>query len=167
MKPPLDARDAAKFVYDAAKSAARIHRVKGARDDVVRGAHQLQGDALKIEARAKYRLAEEYDAAHGRGEVRGQGGSGSNQFGNIPDQNVSPTLAEIGLSSKTIFEARQVRDAEKETPGLVEATVDAILAAGREPTKSEVTKASRCRPRFPPTRNEKSRLCKRRLSHNA
>jgi hypothetical protein len=68
----LDARDMAKFAYDAAKSAAGIARAKGAHDDLVSASHRLQGDALKIEARAKYRLAEEYDAAQERGEVAGK-----------------------------------------------------------------------------------------------
>jgi hypothetical protein len=75
----------ARFAYDAAKSAARLRRAKGAHDDLVLAAHRLQGDALKIEARAKYRLAEEYDAAQERGEVASRG-----QPRNVPDENIKP-----------------------------------------------------------------------------
>lgn len=64
---------------------------------------RAQADALEIQAQAKRRLADEYDAAQERGEVAKQG--------NIPDQNVSK-LADIGVSAKDIHEARQIRDAD-------------------------------------------------------
>jgi phage N-6-adenine-methyltransferase len=132
----LDARDAARFAYDAAKSAARLRRAKGAHDDLVLAAHRLQGDALKIEARAKYRLAEEYDAAQERGEVA------SGRPKSLPEENsFTATTADLGLTSKDIFEARQVRDAEKASPGIVGAAVDAIIAAGEEPTRAAVNRA--------------------------
>jgi hypothetical protein len=69
----LEARDTAAFAYDAAKSAARINRAKGAHDDLVQAAHRLQGEALRIDARAKFRLAEEYDAAQERARLRVEG----------------------------------------------------------------------------------------------
>jgi DNA N-6-adenine-methyltransferase (Dam) len=134
----LEARDTAAFAYDAAKSAARINRAKGAHDDLVDKARCLQGEALRIDARAKFRLAEEYDAAQERGEVAGHGGA--RNF-NVPDENVETTVADIGLTRKDIFEARQVRDAEKERPGIVNEAIDRLLESGEEPTRAAVARA--------------------------
>lgn len=41
-----------------------------------------------------------------------------------------PTTREIGLSSKDIHEARIVRDAEAANPGIIKATLDALVEAG-------------------------------------
>lgn len=128
----LDARDIASVAYDAAKKAARLARAKGAHDELIAKAHRSQADALEIEAAAKRRLADEYDAAQERGEVAKQG--------NIPEQNVS-TLADIGLTAKDIHEAREIRDAEDADPGIVRRTLDADLSANQEPTKASVRKA--------------------------
>ena len=69
----LEAREAARLAYDAAKSVARLARlakVKQAHDDIIKAIRRAQRDALEIEARAKCRLADEYDAAQERGEVQ-------------------------------------------------------------------------------------------------
>jgi hypothetical protein len=42
---------------------------------------------------------------------------------------------------KDIHEARAIRDAEERNPGVVRRTVDAALAAGKEPTKAGIRKA--------------------------
>lgn len=137
----LEARDDASTVYDAAKRAARIAKAKGAHDALIAAAHRAQADALEIEAAAKRRLADEYDAAQERGEIAGQGGARGNQHsGNVPEQNVA-TAADIGLTRKDIHEARQIRDAEEAQPGVVRQTLDAKLAAGEEPTKAAVREA--------------------------
>lgn len=65
----LEARDMARLVYDAAKSAGRMARAKRAHDAVIAAVYRAQADALLIEARAKVRLADEYDAAQERGEA--------------------------------------------------------------------------------------------------
>ncbi len=66
---------------------------------------RAQADALEIEAQAKRRLADEYDAAQERGEVRG-----SRERTTSKPEAVGAT--DIGLSHKDIHEARQIRDAE-------------------------------------------------------
>lgn len=76
-------------------------------------AHRVQADALEIEAQAKRRLADEYDAAQERGEVATRS-----------DQNLLPdrkkvSVSDIGLTHKDIHEARIIRDAEKVDPGVV------------------------------------------------
>ena len=132
----LEARDTAAFAYDAAKSAARIYRAKGAHDDLVDKARRLQGEALRIDARAKFRLAEEYDAAQKRGEVA------TGRPKSLPGENsFVATAADIGVTSKDIFEARQVRDAEVESPGIVNETIDRLLDEGQEPTRAAVNQA--------------------------
>lgn len=82
----------------------RLAKAKGAHDELIAKAHRAQADALEIEAMAKRRLADEYDAAQLRGEIRTQGG----------DQNSKAevcSVSEIGLTHKDIHEARQIRDA--------------------------------------------------------
>src|SRR4051794_40005330 len=61
---------------------------------------------LAIESEPKRRIADEYDAAQERGEVAGP--RDGTRTG-VPDGNARPTVAEIGLTSKQIHEARQIR----------------------------------------------------------
>lgn len=133
----LDARDAANMAYDAAKSAARIAKAKGAHDELIAKVHRAQADALEIEAMAKRRLADEYDAAQERGEVASVG-----QPSIVPEGNDKPaTAADLGLSRKDIHEARQIRDAEVAEPGIISRTIMERLHAGHEPTKAAVRQA--------------------------
>jgi hypothetical protein len=133
----LEARDAASVAYDASKKAARMARAKGAHDELVAKAHRAQADALEIEAAAKRRLADEYDAAQERGEVAGPAdGKLGRSTGERP-----PTAADIGLSRKEVFEARQIRDAEIASPGIARRALDARLAQGLEPNKAALREA--------------------------
>jgi phage N-6-adenine-methyltransferase len=131
----LCAMEQASFAYDIAKRAARFEKAKGAHDNIVDSARQLQANALEIEAQAKVRLANEYDAAQARGEVQKPGGA---RTVIIPDANNErpATVTELGLSSKDIFEARQIRDAEEAEPGIVRRVLDERLEAGEEPTRT-------------------------------
>jgi hypothetical protein len=63
---------------------------------------------------ANRRLADEYDAAQGRGEV----GQPRTRTDLVPKKNGvrAATAADVGLSRKEIHEARQIRDAEKRDP---------------------------------------------------
>lgn len=69
------------------------------------------------EAQAKRRLADEYDAAQGRGEV----GQRTGRPKVVPQENDFPTpaAANLGLTRKAIHEARQLRDAEAADPGVI------------------------------------------------
>ena len=125
----LDARDLARTAYDAAKSAARFARAKSAHDDVIAAVYRAQADALEIEAMAKRRLADEYDAAQERGEIRG-----SRERTTSSPEAVG--VSDLGLTHKDIHEARQIRDAEVAEPGLIRRAIDERLDAGREPTKA-------------------------------
>lgn len=122
----------ARVAYDAAKSAGRIVRAKKAHDDVLAAVYRAQGHALEIEARAKIRLADEYDAAQDRGEVQPHGG----QLPRDVAGNNIPSAADIGLRRYEIFEARQLRDAELAEPGIIERTIAERVESGEEPTKA-------------------------------
>jgi hypothetical protein len=100
----------------------------------------VQADALEIEAAAKRRLADEYDAAQARGEVA----TGSVRTDIVASANdVRPaTAADLGLRRDQIHEARQLRDAEVADPGIVRRTLDEKLERGEEPTRSSVRRAA-------------------------
>lgn len=134
----LEACDLATAAYGAAKLAGRMAKAKGAHDDLVVKAHRLQADALEIESRAKRLFADEYDAAQKRGELaKVSDGRRSSQA-----EDLKPTAADIGMTHKAIHEARTIRDAEAIQPGVVRKTLDEALAAGEEPTKAKVKKAT-------------------------
>ncbi|THD71304.1 hypothetical protein E7681_18305 [Thalassobius vesicularis] len=131
----LEAREAAGLAYDVAKRAARLSRAKSAHDDLIAAAHRAQADALEIEAAAKRRLADEYDAAQARGDVAGHGRS------KVEPANVT-TAADLGLRRDQIHDARLIRDAEQADPGIVRRTLDEKLERGEEPTRSAVRRAA-------------------------
>lgn len=131
----LEARDMARVAYDAAKSAGRIAKAKKAHDEVLAAVHRAQADALLVEARAKMRLADEYDAAQERGEVAKIG----DNLPSLGGRNSRPaTASDVGLRHDEIHEARKLRDAEKAEPGKAERTLKAIVARGEEPTKAKL-----------------------------
>ncbi|UPK10582.1 hypothetical protein IVA93_30695 [Bradyrhizobium sp. 155] len=102
------------FAYTAAKLQARLAKAKKAHDELICAAYRAQGDALNIEARAKRRLADEYDAAQARGEVARLG----DNLPRVTTRNASkPTAADVGISRQEFHEARQIRDAEKRHRG--------------------------------------------------
>ncbi|GAB4073189.1 hypothetical protein GCM10028812_53080 [Ancylobacter sonchi] len=76
---------------------------------------------------ASRRLADEYDAAQARGEVRRP----NNEKTTSGLEAVSVT--DIGLTHKQIHEARQIRDAEVASPSVVRRTLDALIEASEEP----------------------------------
>jgi hypothetical protein len=131
----LDAREMAGLAYDVAKRTARIQRAKDAHDVLIGAAHRAQANALEIEAQAKHRLADEYDAAQERGEVaagRPKTLEGGKSF--------QATAANLGLRHDEIHDARLIRDAEANDPGIVRRTLDDRLARGEEPTRSALRK---------------------------
>lgn len=131
----LDAKDKASLIYDAAKRAARLAAAKGAHDALIAAAHRAQANALKIEAQAKERLADEYDAAQPKdAAVAGRPKK------SVPEQDAF-TAEGAGLSRKIVHDARRVRNAEQAKPGVVAETVEKALADGKEPTRAMVNAA--------------------------
>lgn len=131
----LEARDMARVAYDAAKSAGKVERAKAARDEVLSAVYRAQSDALLIESRAKAKLADEIDAAQERGELA-TGRDGRRLA--VPDGNAKITAAEIGIDRKETHEARQLRDAEKASPGKTERVLKEIVERGEEPTRAKL-----------------------------
>ncbi len=127
----LEARDLAKMAYDQAKSTARIAKAKQAHDSLIMDVHQAQAHALTIRARAEMRLAEEYDQAQIRGEVKRNGGNRST----VEDRNTA-SAADLGIRRDEIHEARKLRDAEAAAPGIVQATINKMLERGEEQTSA-------------------------------
>ena len=134
----LEAREFAGLAYDAAKRAARLTRAKAAHDDLIAAAHRAQADALEIEAAAKRRLADEYDAAQARGEVASDGRPKTV----VDGDGIPATAADLGLRRDQIHDARLLRDAEAAAPGIVRRTLDEKLERGEEPTRSAVRRAA-------------------------
>ena len=155
----LEAREFAGLAYDAAKRASRLHRAKSAHDILIVAAHRAQADALEIEAAAKRRLADEYDAAQERGELAAIGTNQHRHEGVV----VSNTL---GLRRDQIHEARRLRDAEAADPGIVRRTLDAKLARGEEPTRSAVRRAAEDRLQRSLDRLQRIQESVRRLEEN-
>lgn len=133
----LDAKAAAGFAYDAAKAAARFAKSKGAYDEVITAVYRAQADALEIEAMAKRRFADEYDAAQERGEMMPPSGGQGGATG-VPTRSLTEIgkLADIGVSANDVLLARKTRDAEAASPGITRAALDDIVARGDEPTKA-------------------------------
>ena len=156
----LEAREFAGLAYDAAKRASRLHRAKSAHDDLIAAAHRAQADALEIEAAAKRRLADEYDAAQARGEVMGRARSC------VGDDNAPATAADLGLRRDQIHDARLLRDAEAADPGIVRRTLDEKLERGEEPTRSAVRRAAEDRLQRSLDRLQRIHESVRRLEEN-
>lgn len=116
--------------YADSKRAGAFARKRDAADELILRAHRLQGDSLKIETRAKIALADAYDAAQASGEASTGGRPKS-----VPDGN-GFTADEAGYSRKDIFHAREIRDAEKKDPGIIDRAIDARIERGFEPTKA-------------------------------
>jgi hypothetical protein len=128
----LEAKEMASVIYDMAKKSARLARAKQAHDDIIQRVYRAQADALEIEAGAKRRLADEYDAAQDRGEVQVRGGQGKRD---LPGENI-PSIGDLGLTSKDIHEARTLRDAEKAEPGITKRILNDRVQRGEEPSKA-------------------------------
>lgn len=129
----LEARDMARVAYDAAKSAARLLRAKQAHDTLIAEVNRAQAHALAIESRAKFRLADEIDAARDRDELATEGRPKTVTDGNGFQK---PTTADLGLTRKDVHEARQLRDAARADPTLIYRTLNGMIERGEEPTRA-------------------------------
>ncbi|CAD0207369.1 hypothetical protein EN41_13770 [Agrobacterium tumefaciens] len=131
----MNARIVASVAYNQAKTAAQFAEQIGATEKLVAKARRMQADALLIEARAKILIADKWDEAKAAGTASSGGrpkttSDGSGFF-----------VADTGLSSKELVEARKLAAAEHREPGIVERAIQARLAAGLEPTKANLRAA--------------------------
>ncbi len=137
----LAAHKQARFAYNAAKATAEFSKIKDAHDTVVAACRKAMGDALVIEAHAKCRLADEYDAAQRRGEVATRETSASVAV-KLPGGHLIATCADLGLTREEVYRARRVRNAERENPGTIRRVVEEQVRAGKEPTLADVKRAA-------------------------
>ena len=122
----------ANVAYTAAKTAARMAKAKNAHDTVIAACLRAQADASEIEACAKRRLSDEWNAAQERGEVAtGRDGPGAG----VLNGNAKATAKDTGVTRKMIHEGRALNDAERDDPGIIRRTLD------KEPTKAALRKA--------------------------
>ena len=123
----------------AATAASAAGKIK-ASAALVAKAHRLQGDALLIEAQARMRIADEWDNAEANGQIsRGGRPAKDHADGEKPVSGGNGfTAADTGLSRKQISEARQLRNAERKSPGIAERAIAARLQQGLAPTKANL-----------------------------
>lgn len=138
----LEAREMAGLVIDAAKRAVRMAKAREAADELIAAAYRAEADAHEIQAKAKRRLADEYDAAQERGEVATRA-DGPKVRDLVPGENKIATAADLGISRKDIHEGRLLNAAEERDPGVVRRALDECVAAGNEPTREAVKRAAR------------------------
>lgn len=92
-------------------SASRTRKsTRRASSAMRRGQSRASSGALEIITLAQRRLADEYDTAQERGEVRGS----RERTASSPE---AVGVTDLGLSHKDIHEARIIRDAERAEPG--------------------------------------------------
>lgn len=127
----LEVRDQARMAYAIAKEQSRMEKASRAHADICNTATRLIGAAALLEARANIKLAEEYDAAKDKGEVAV---AGSNQHSNEVVVNAN----DLGIRRDQIHHARKLRDAELESPGILDRTVNDLIERGEEPTKAAI-----------------------------
>jgi hypothetical protein len=132
------------MAYDAAKSAGRIAKAKQAHDTLMVQVHRAQANALSIRARAEMRLADEYDAAQERGEVVGSHDGAKKR---VDGNNAIATAADLGLRRDEIHDARKLRDAERDDPGVIQRTVDDLVQRGEEPTRAALKRSIVSKPK--------------------
>jgi phage N-6-adenine-methyltransferase len=141
----LEARDAATFAYDAAKAAARYAKAQGAYDEVLSKIYRAQADALEIEVHAKRRIADEYDAMQAAVLVATNRDAWKTEAwergtGLVTDRDKTPTVVDLGLTRQEIHRAREVREWEDKSPGIVKESLDAIVDRGHIPSKAELSR---------------------------
>jgi phage N-6-adenine-methyltransferase len=136
----LDAKAKANFAYDAARAAARFAKSKGAFDEVMAAVYRSQADALVIEAMAKRRIADEYDAGQldGTFSRRGEWRKKKDMTNSHVLKAGKITIGDVGLNGKSIERFRAVRDAENECPGITRIVAHGLIEAGIDPTKAAV-----------------------------
>ena len=144
----LEARDQANFIYSASKALSRIEKAKTAHDSLLVQVHRAQADALIIEAQAKMRLADEYDAAQEAGEVQKVGGDRVSIVAN--GNNGPATTADLGLRRDEIHEARELRNFERNNPNEIKGVLHDMVERGEEPTKAALRRHINPKPKNKP-----------------
>lgn len=127
----LEARELARGAFEAGRIAERLAKAKGAHDEIVSAVYRAQAEALVIEAHAKSRLADEYDAARKRGDVAGEGRPKT-----IQGEDSLPTAAALGINSREIHEGREIAAALEADPEAGRRALAKSFAGHEAPTRA-------------------------------
>ncbi|PZR79125.1 MAG: hypothetical protein DI537_41405 [Stutzerimonas stutzeri] len=125
----------AQALYDEAGAARNFAARMKASEDVIAHVQAIIGEALDIESYAKVALANEYDAAQAAGMVATRG-----RPKKVNGENLI-RLEDVGLSKGLIFDARKLRDAELQQPGLIREVIATRVAEGLIPTRANLRAA--------------------------
>lgn len=126
------ARLLADKAYADAKENVKLAKRFRVSNQLISKALQLQGDALLIECKVKTAVANWVDEGQKAGTIATKGKRKSN----VPQGNIS-TFEDLGVTSKYLMDARRIRDAELEEPGIAERAIKVRVEAGIAPTKSD------------------------------
>lgn len=122
-------------LYERAKAgAAYAKKVKASRE-LIDKARRMQGEALKIESMCYVAMADAIDEAQSKGHVARQG-----RPEKVRDADVF-TLQDVGVDKRRLSEARKLRNAERDRPGIVERAIQARIEAGLEPSRANLRAA--------------------------
>lgn len=131
-----EARTSAEVLEARAAAKAALHYAR-----LQKAANETQADCLAMIKRAEIRMANEIDAARGRGELARVGDFVANQWG-VRDADTPPaTLEELGLSRQRIAEWRDLRDAGET---VIDDAIEEALNEGRAPTHADIQRAVKC-----------------------
>jgi hypothetical protein len=114
-----DARTSAEVLEARAAAKAALHYAR-----LQKAANETQADCLAVIKRAEIRMADEIDAAQGRGEIARLGDFLANQWGVRNSDTPAATYPELGLSRQRLSEWRELRDAGE---AVVDAAIEAAL----------------------------------------
>ena len=128
-----EARTSAEVLEARAAAKAALHYAR-----LQKAANETQADCLAMIKRAEIRMANEIDAARGRGELARIGDFVANQWG-VRDADTPPaTLEELGLSRQRVAEWRDLRDAGET---VIDDAIEEALNEGRAPTHADIQRA--------------------------
>ena len=117
--------------YEVSKAAVSHAIRMQAGKRLIKKAKLLQAQALKLHAEVQVRIADYVDELANAGLITTNG-----QRTTDPATCSKISLGDLGFSSSRIHEFRKLRDAEKQSPGIVNARIDLAVSKGVNPTLS-------------------------------
>lgn len=130
--------------YEQARAGVTYARRVKASHKLVEKARRLQADALKIESLCLVAVADAVDEAQEAGGIAGRGRPPKG--GEAP-----PTFKEVGLDAKHLHYARRLRGSIHRDPEFIDRTIEEVVAAGGEPTRTVLLRQSRAATRVKPS----------------
>jgi len=130
----IAALEMAGVAYKQIKDTKAEAKKRGVGGSLMDRLDRVLADAVVIRAEAERRIADAYEVAQERGDVR-------KTSGNLPATPMS--RHDFGLDSKELFYARTIRDAERKEPGFVRRVLDETIEEGLEPSMRRLQESAR------------------------